>query len=257
MSRRVSKNGYILIHSARRAAGAILLRAILSAKIGAMVRYTTYMTRPSTLCACRRDAREIECALVHKMCVIPISLLHEIACKDIRFARVAILIKDYVKNYLTALIKQHTIISEKVASQGQKYAGQVVTEWTVNGHLHRENGPARIVGDNSILVWHKSGYRHRDDGPAVIKYDECIYYYKHGLLHREDGPAKQVPHVTEWWRNGLRHRANGPAVIYCDGEEWWLNGQLHREDGPAIVCCDGAEEWWLHGIEQPAPSLVN
>jgi hypothetical protein len=38
--------------------------------------------------------------------------------------------------------------------------------WYLNGHLHRENGPA-IEYDNGDKVWYLNGQLHRENGPAV------------------------------------------------------------------------------------------
>lgn len=53
------------------------------------------------------------------------------------------------------------------------------TQYTVNGHLHRE------------------------DGPAVVNSDGGEAWYRNGKLHREGGPAVTWPEGDkEWWING-------------------------------------------------------
>lgn len=45
-----------------------------------------------------------------------------------------------------------------------------VKEWREGGVLHREDGPARQLGDGTKM-WYKIGKLHRDDGPAVLRAD--------------------------------------------------------------------------------------
>jgi hypothetical protein len=106
------------------------------------------------------------------------------------------------------------------------------TQWTLNGMLHREDGP--------VVVW-ASGYK-------------C--WHRYGLLHREDGPAIEWPDGTKsWWREGKRHREDGPAIEWADGsKEWWIDGSHHREDGshhredgPAFEWPDGTKVWYREG----------
>jgi hypothetical protein len=63
----------------------------------------------------------------------------------------------------------------------KKTYGNGGEEWTLNGKLHHEYGPARIWPD---------GYQ-----------EWCI----HGEFHREDGPARIWPDGDhEWWINGVQ-----------------------------------------------------
>lgn len=43
-------------------------------------------------------------------------------------------------------------------------------QWWVDGHLHREDGPA-VEQDDGGMLWYKNGKKHRDDGPAIIHCD--------------------------------------------------------------------------------------
>ena len=43
-------------------------------------------------------------------------------------------------------------------------------EWRLNGHLHREDGPAYIWADGTQSWW-QNGQLHRTDGPARIWHD--------------------------------------------------------------------------------------
>ena len=101
--------------------------------------------------------------------------------------------------------------------------GQVKEEWwRLDGHLHREDGPAviRYYPDGQVKEeeWRLDGHLHREDGPAGIEY-------------YPDGQVKE-----EWWRlDGWQHREDGPAAIwyYPDGqvrqEEWWLNHKAYSQ----------------------------
>jgi hypothetical protein len=83
----------------------------------------------------------------------------------------------------------------------------IVVGWLENGHLHRENGPARVL-PNGHEEWYLNNQRHRENGPAIIE-----------------------PQGYEaWFLNGQRHREDGPARVWRDGhEEWWLNGQQYTD----------------------------
>lgn len=75
-------------------------------------------------------------------------------------------------------------------------------EWSLNGRLHREDGPA-IETEGGHKEWWRNGKRHREDGPAV-----------------EDAEGNK-----EWWFNDERHREHGPAIEYADGARiWYVKG---------------------------------
>ena len=100
------------------------------------------------------------------------------------------------------------------------------TEWTLNGKLHRIDGPA--------LEW--------ADGQKD--------WYQNGKLHRIDEPALEWANGTkDWFQNGQRHRSDGPAIESANGDKYWYqNGKLHRLDGPAVEYADGRKEWYLEGV---------
>ena len=55
---------------------------------------------------------------------------------------------------------------------------------------------------------------HRDNGPAIIIFDES-------------DESKERAHI--WYKYNERHRKGGPAVEYSNGgEEWWLNGIQYK-----------------------------
>jgi hypothetical protein len=102
---------------------------------------------------------------------------------------------------------------------------------TINGQLHREDGPAAewVCGDR---IWYLNGQLHRVDGPAV---------------EYADG-------TKEWYLNDERHRVDGPAIERTDGyKAWFVDDQLHRRGGPAVEYPDGRKEYWVNDIQQDPP----
>jgi hypothetical protein len=89
----------------------------------------------------------------------------------------------------------------KVYPNGNKF-------WSLNGKLHREDGPATECADGDKSWW-LNGKRHREDGPAV-----------------EDAFGDK-----SWYLNGKRHREDGPAIEWANGyKEWYLNGEEVTEE---------------------------
>ena len=112
------------------------------------------------------------------------------------------------------------------------------TTWRLpNGHLHREDGPARTTVDG-IEHWYFDDQKHREDGPASID-AQFHEWYRHGKRHREDGPAViQLSNgKMTWYCDGKVHRDDGPAEDFPDEgiRRWYVHGRLHRLDGPAVV----------------------
>jgi hypothetical protein len=157
--------------------------------------------------------------------------------------------------------------------------GHMIEHYYRNGVLHRDDGPAFVMRDEtgpSLPIteqYYRDGKLHRDDGPAVVwNYGTSgreEAHYRDGKLHREDGPAWIVHHVTgdvteEYHHNGKLHREDGPARIvrHADGstEEWYCrDGKLHREGGPAIVNrhADGSTDemyYWKGNLMEDEPS---
>lgn len=91
------------------------------------------------------------------------------------------------------------------------------------------NTTSLIINDNGSQVWLLNGHRHREDGPAVIYADGTQFWYINNKLHREDGPAVIYSSGTQfWYLNGERHREDGPAAIWALGTmRWYLNGKLY------------------------------
>lgn len=59
----------------------------------------------------------------------------------------------------------------------KKYLG--IVEYTLNGLLHREDGPA-LIYPRSSLFWYKHGKMHRTDGPAAIWASGTMTWFKNG-----------------------------------------------------------------------------
>lgn len=105
-------------------------------------------------------------------------------------------------------------------------------------------------GDIHIRYRNKRGELHREDGPAVIYNDGTLVWYVNRDRHREDGPAVIRGDGAEWYINGRRHRVGAPAIIWANGSvEWWVHGEMHRDDGPAGEYSDGRKEWWFKDVE--------
>jgi hypothetical protein len=71
-------------------------------------------------------------------------------------------------------------------------------EYTLNGLLHREDGPA-IERSNGSKAWFIDGKAHRGDGPARILSDGTKYWYINNKLHRINGPAVEYNNGSKAW----------------------------------------------------------
>ncbi len=131
-------------------------------------------------------------------------------------------------------------------------SGQTTETWTLNGKLHREDGPAKTLrqSDGSITEeYYFEGELYRDKGPAFIEQDaDGRYfekYYRHGKLHNDNGWAvfsrdEKGTTRQEYYQNDKLHRDIGPAITQwgADGslhEEYWLIGKRGRADGGPMV----------------------
>jgi len=102
-------------------------------------------------------------------------------------------------------------------------------EYTLNGKLHRTNGPARVL-DDGIEEWYLNGLLHREDGPARVYTNGEEEWYLNGKRHREGGPAERRENGDAWYTHGVRHRKGGPAVEFSNGyKKWYLNGKRYSE----------------------------
>ena len=77
--------------------------------------------------------------------------------------------------------------------------------WFKDGNCHREDGPARISSDGTIM-WYKDGQLHREDGPAIIRANgkKEWYLYKRPLTREE------------WW-NSITHEMKVKALFNGEG----------------------------------------
>lgn len=167
--------------------------------------------------------------------------------------------------------------------------------WYVHGKLHRDDGPALVVGKTEC--WYRHGVKHRDtedDLPAETTASGCMFWFRHGLLHRDrnkpafvtpqasmryvegrlhgedDEPAVELYSskppvvVTErkWYCKGLLHRGDDqPAIVTTTMKAWYKDGCLHREHNQPALVFDSGEVWYyvrgaLHRTDGPAGRLV-
>jgi len=102
------------------------------------------------------------------------------------------------------------------------------TFFLLKGYFHRNNNlPAVIYSNDYQVEYWVNGHLHREDGPAKIG-NILIEYWVNGEKHRKNGkPAIQWRDGhEEYWVNGQLHRESGPAVIYSNGKtEYWINGK--------------------------------
>jgi hypothetical protein len=123
--------------------------------------------------------------------------------------------------------------------------------YTLNGLLHRTNGPARI-GRNSSS-WYKHGKLHRINGPAVVTSTECNWY-RNGEIHRDgDLPAIECKvDMSNWWfQHGRIHRDNDkPAYMSDHRQAWYRHGERHRLTGPSVLrrymYSEWEREYWIY-----------
>lgn len=162
--------------------------------------------------------------------------------------------QSYVKNHFTA----------KREIGGRR-------EYSLNGKLHRENGPA-IERSNGTLEWYVHGERHRENGPAIQMKNGSRFWYRNGELHRKEGAAlEMVSGASAWYLNGRLHREDGPAVEALSRSQfgqalyqrrgflrhilphctfvkvWFRHDIIHRGYGPAIETSNGDRFWLRSG----------
>jgi hypothetical protein len=142
-------------------------------------------------------------------------------------------------------VRQHF----QTSSQSDKKIDNPKREWRQDGQLHREDGPA-IIYSNGTVMYYRHGKLHREDGPAIIYSNGDQWYYRDGKLYREDGPAVFGPSGWQMhYRDGQLHREDGPAIIYSNGNQYYYrDGLIHRKDGPAVIESDGACSYFKDGI---------
>lgn len=170
--------------------------------------------------------------------------------------------------------EQKTFESARLAQQREKskanhkaLGGKIresahITEWSLQGKLHREDGPAVELnlgslsnepGEEEKLVWYNHGQMHRNDGPAVVDGIGNQEWWITDKLHRTDGPAvvrveffwfahgsqQGKTYQKMWFQNGIRHRTDGPAVEKSTYQGWVKQGS----QGDHQKHC----EYWIKG----------
>jgi hypothetical protein len=88
------------------------------------------------------------------------------------------------------------------------------------------------VAPSGNKFWSLNGKLHREDGPATEYASGNKFWYLNDELHREDGPAiERADGYKAWYLNGNRHREDGPAIEYpSGGKRWYLNGEEVTEE---------------------------
>ena len=114
------------------------------------------------------------------------------------------------------------------------------------GYGHHEVDNTYFSISNVKIHFSVNGNLHRENGPAVIWNDGEHEWFNHGEYHRLDGPAVINGVYRAWFINGKLHRLDGPAIIDVDRQEWFIDGELHRIDGPAVITGD-YQAWYIHG----------
>lgn len=87
--------------------------------------------------------------------------------------------------------------------------------------------PVKSIDEHGAIIYTLDGQLHREDGPALIEPDGTRVWFQNGKQHREDGPALIMPDgYSLWCYHGEFHREDGPAVIDEDGPYgFFINGQ--------------------------------
>jgi hypothetical protein len=117
-------------------------------------------------------------------------------------------------------------------------------------HYHGQEPTIEYVkynnGREEYGYWkHGRWHLHREDGPAFVMGDGDVQeYYQHDRLHRVNGPAVIGNGRKEWWFNGLLHREDGPAIEYDNGRvKYWIHGVPHEEGIGGRLTPRDPEEW--------------
>ncbi len=107
--------------------------------------------------------------------------------------------------------------------------------------------------------WTLNGVLHRADGPAIISRKGRMEYRVHGKLHRTDGPALIRPPRKEKYFYQLDrylHASTDPKYQSDRDLEYYYDGKLHRADGPAVIKTHGLVKYYIHG-EAVMPAAHN
>ena len=113
------------------------------------------------------------------------------------------------------------------------------------------------VYPGGLTEWRLNGKLHREDGPAVELFNGCKSWYLHGQRHREDGPASEYPgRSRSWYIRDERHRMDGPAIELVNGSKFWyfegheLTEEQHTRIRSRIERAEKARQhrikWFIH-----------
>ncbi len=174
--------------------------------------------------------------ILHAIASVDMATYHRLVVSYPRFAR---LITNGVRfDYAEKFGVDVHVRSE--CNMANCFRTQYSISWTLNGKLHRADGPAKIHSRGDVH-YYINGELHRADGPAEIGNSGSVEYYIRGKRHRTDGPALIWPgKLTEYIIDGKYHRVDGPARIWSDGgAEYCINGKRHRTDGMALTWTGG------------------
>jgi|SRR5579859_2998528 len=94
--------------------------------------------------------------------------------------------------------------------------------------MNKNNQPICIPDEFGNEWWTLNGQLHREDGPAAEWHDGDKAWYLHGQCHRIDGPAIEYYNGTKsWYYHGQHHRLDGPAIEYASGKKiWYYHGKM-------------------------------
>lgn len=120
--------------------------------------------------------------------------------------------------------------------------------WYLNGHLHREDGPAVILRDGT-MIWYQHGKIHREDGPAKIKSNGNKFWYYQNKKLPNDQNERNCVLIKHSINIILQSESDGHNIDTIGNQHWYLDGKLHREDGPAVIYFNNDKEWWINGKE--------
>lgn len=141
---------------------------------------------------------------------------------------------------LVRLEKEYTIHTLK---KDRKF---IKEQWTIDGKLHRKDGPARMFKSihETEEMWCINDKRHRLDGPAITRWFPSGQlwleeWYFENKEHREENKISSCQwyengqiHIQGWSFHGKWHRTDGPGFIVYDEDgnitqhSWWINGKL-------------------------------
>lgn len=141
-------------------------------------------------------------------------------------------------------------------------------EWSMNGKLHRINGPAR-EWPNGDQEWYQNGLIHRSDGPALVSEVGSWWQPRKSWWHPQtkDYRSKANPNTISPLRNRVfvegseikkDLRTSDWTTMFrstsssgTKSEFWFFRGKPHRKGGPAFVRDHPSsfyEKWFQYGV---------